>query len=92
MNVNEATIKVVASDESRQATFSGDIGGLKGNLTKTGKGTLILSGTNTYTGKTVVKEGVLQVSALNNLDSRSDLSVYKGAKFKTSDTKQKLMS
>jgi len=44
-------------------TFSGVIqdGGLGGSLTKIGLGTLVLSGTNTYSGTTRVKGGVLQV-------------------------------
>ncbi len=36
-------------------------GGVGGSLTKIGKGSLILSGTNTYTGNTNVEDGVLQV-------------------------------
>jgi autotransporter-associated beta strand protein len=44
-------------------TFSGVIqdDGLGGSLTKVGSGTLILSGTNTYTGNTNVRGGVLEV-------------------------------
>jgi fibronectin-binding autotransporter adhesin len=42
------------------------IGGT-GSLTKTGTGTLTLSGANTYSGNTVVKSGVLRISADNNL-------------------------
>ena len=43
-------------------TLSGTAIG-EGSLTKKGGGTLILSGTNTYTGGTVVDEGVLQVGS-----------------------------
>jgi autotransporter-associated beta strand protein len=42
-------------------TFSGEIAGTGGSLTKIGSGTLILSGANTYTGNTNVNGGVLQV-------------------------------
>src|SRR5262249_32956777 len=44
-------------------TFSGVIedGGLGGSLTKIGRGTLALTGTNTYVGNTSVDSGVLQV-------------------------------
>jgi autotransporter-associated beta strand protein len=53
-------------------TFSGVIqdggigGGGGGSLTKIGSGTLTLSGTNTYTGNTNVRGGVLQVDGWTN--------------------------
>ncbi|MDN6714733.1 MAG: autotransporter-associated beta strand repeat-containing protein, partial [Acetobacter sp.] len=44
----------------RMAVLSGTLSG-NGGLTKAGQGTLILSGTNTYTGQTDVQSGVLEV-------------------------------
>ena len=43
-------------------TVSGVISGTSGSLTKVGSGTLILSGTNTYTGATDVDDGTLRVN------------------------------
>ena len=53
-----ATIKV--SEANKDVTLSGTISG-SGSLTKTGLGTLIVSGENSYSGNTVISGGVLQV-------------------------------
>jgi fibronectin-binding autotransporter adhesin len=47
-------------DQASNGTFAGSIGGT-GNLHKNGTGTLILTGTNTYTGGTYINEGTLQI-------------------------------
>lgn len=60
------TIDVVGSDHT--ATIAVTIFANSGvGLTKTGEGTLILSGVNTYQGKTAINAGVLSVSAPWNL-------------------------
>jgi fibronectin-binding autotransporter adhesin len=57
------TTPVQTSVSTGQLTISGDITGSSG-LTKTGPGTLLLSGPgNTYTGATEVQEGLLTLSA-----------------------------
>lgn len=54
-----------------EGNFSGAIGGAR-QLEKTGTGTLVLSGTNTYTGGTLIDQsGVLSVSRDVNLGSAS---------------------
>jgi fibronectin-binding autotransporter adhesin len=41
-------------------TFSGNMSGVGGNLRKEGSGAVVLSGTNTYSGTTIVNNGILQ--------------------------------
>ncbi|MEI6647912.1 MAG: autotransporter-associated beta strand repeat-containing protein, partial [bacterium] len=48
------------------ATISAPITG-SGGLTKSGIGTLVLSGTNSFTGKTTVGAGMLSIAATNSL-------------------------
>ena len=59
-------------------TISSVIGGGTNALTKAGPGTLILSGTNTYTGTTFVDQGILKISADNNLGSGGSITLNGG--------------
>ncbi|MGE8629275.1 autotransporter domain-containing protein [Achromobacter denitrificans] len=55
----------------------GEAGGAGGSLVKTGTGTLMLSGVNTYTGSTTVQQGTLLVSSASRV--AGPVSVASGA-------------
>ncbi|MEN9308894.1 MAG: toxins and related Ca2+-binding domain, partial [Fibrobacterota bacterium] len=70
------TVTLVAGGSNTNTTFSGSIlntttgGGLVG-LTKTGTGTLTLSGSNTYAGPTTISAGTIKAGATNALSASS---------------------
>ena len=65
-------------------TFSGSINNAGGGplaLVKVGEGTLLLSGTNSFSGGTMVSEGTLVVTKTSGLADGSDLTVGDGSQF-----------
>ncbi|OYW28215.1 MAG: hypothetical protein B7Z47_06000, partial [Chthoniobacter sp. 12-60-6] len=65
-NIGSATQNVTLVAAAGTLKNLGELNG-GGTLTKTTAGTLVLAGTNTYTGKTVVNAGKLSVSDQTNL-------------------------
>jgi autotransporter-associated beta strand protein len=65
-------IRVDALGTGKSATISATIGGANG-WTKTGAGTLVLSGANTYTGSTVLSDGTLSFNSFADAGSPSAL-------------------
>lgn len=72
-------------------TLSGVISGT-GFLTKSGSGTLITTGVNSYSGATVVAEGRLQAGAVNSFSPISAVSVNAGATLDLAGYSQRLAS
>ncbi|WP_398475173.1 autotransporter-associated beta strand repeat-containing protein [Tardiphaga sp.] len=54
-------------DQAGDTVIASTISGIGGSVVKTGSGTLLLSGTNTYTGGTTVAGGTVAISADANL-------------------------
>ncbi len=67
-------------DGGETLTVSGNLSGF-GGLTKSGSGTLVLSGTNTYQGDTDVASGTLLVAAPYALPDRTNLTVGDASHF-----------
>jgi autotransporter-associated beta strand protein len=67
-----------------QLTLSGVVLGNGFGVTKSGSGTLVLSGANTYTGSTTINSGTLRLVGNGELNDASGLTVDAGATFSLS--------
>ncbi|QYM79384.1 autotransporter-associated beta strand repeat-containing protein [Horticoccus luteus] len=72
------TITVGDSAAADDLSISANISG-SGGLTKAGAGTLVLGGTNTFTGPMTVNAGTVRTDAVNALGTGSALTVAAGA-------------
>jgi autotransporter-associated beta strand protein len=81
ITVNNATFDVENGDT---LTISGVVSG-SGGVTKTGNGTLILSGSNSYNGSIVVNAGTLNANSTNALGSNNTVQVTGGTLLVTAD-------
>jgi autotransporter-associated beta strand protein len=75
ITVNNATWDIDTGDT---LTISGTVSG-NGGVNKNGSGTLILSGSNSYTGATTVNSGTLQAASANALGSTTAIDVNGGS-------------
>ncbi|MDF1739370.1 MAG: VCBS domain-containing protein, partial [Verrucomicrobiales bacterium] len=70
----ELTIDSGSIEADVNATINSVIEG-NGDLTKTGVGTLVLGGSNTYTGVTTVSEGILELASDNAVSGTSEIHI-----------------
>ena len=68
-------VDVANGSSTTDAILSGVLSGTGASLTKTGAGTLSLTGNNTYTGLTTVSAGALNISSSGSLASGNALTV-----------------
>jgi len=81
ITVHNATFDVETGDT---LTLSGGVGGT-GGVTKNGTGTLVLSGSNTYTGTTTVNAGILEAANANALGANAVVEVQGGSLLVSAD-------
>ncbi|MFW7358333.1 MAG: autotransporter-associated beta strand repeat-containing protein [Brucella sp.] len=88
--LNSTRLVYLAADgtidtNGHDGTFSGAFDGT-GRLTKSGGGTLVLSGSNGYTGGTAIDGGTLSAGADNNLGAASGDLTFNGGELALSDS------
>jgi autotransporter-associated beta strand protein len=81
ITVNNATFDVESGDT---LTVSGGVSG-SGGVTKNGTGTLVLSGSNSYSGATIVHTGTLNANHANALGNTANVTVNGGSLLVTAD-------
>jgi len=77
LGANGLTVDTAGLDVSMSQAFS-DYPGSSGTLVKRGAGTLTLSGTNAYSGTTVVSNGVLKLGNANAITNTGAIAVAGG--------------
>lgn len=65
----------VTVDSSQNYTFTGQGIGGSGSLTKLGSGALVLNNANTYTGATIISDGILRLSRANALPTATNVTL-----------------
>ncbi|MCP1489941.1 autotransporter-associated beta strand protein [Pseudomonas fluorescens] len=82
---------ILIVNRSNTYTYGGVISGT-GTVQQVGSGTTVLSGLNTYRGKTTVSAGRLQAGATNAFSNASDYTIAQGAVLDTAGFNQTLAS
>ncbi|MEI8373033.1 MAG: autotransporter-associated beta strand repeat-containing protein [Planctomycetota bacterium] len=78
---------LTVGNNNASSTFGGTIQNSTGTLglTKTGSGTLVLSGNNTYSGGTRINQGVLSINADANLGAGNNPITFNGGTLEVAD-------
>jgi autotransporter-associated beta strand protein len=85
-NVADVTSSSAADLTVSARLVNASNGSQAAGLIKSGAGTMVLSGNNTYTGATTVSTGTLLISGTGSINSTSDILVSSGATFQYNST------
>ena len=84
IEINSGVTGTIETDASTTLTHNGTVAGA-GNLRKAGAGTLIISGTSTFTGNTTIAAGTLLLDATGTIASSSGVNLGTAASQGTLD-------